>query len=315
MTAMSVTSVWHPSSEGFLKINGLRVAFRTFGEPGKKGTVLCLHGGPGATSEYLLPLSDLANFGYHVVLYDQMGCGKSEMPKSKTDLTIENHVEEAEGVRKALKLGKIHLFGSSWGGWLAYEYTFKYQSNLKSLTVAGSPASVPEYFEEAEKMRSELPKKMRETLKKYESVGDFQHPEYMAAINDYYKMRECRLPEWPAEVLYSVQQTEGPVYQTMWGPNEITCVGALRYWDVRHKLGLINVPTLVTNGRYDVVSVASAERVHRGIKGSQLVILEKSGHLSMWDEREKFVETYRVFLDKLSHKELTSVQDSERRSQ
>src|SRR2546422_735387 len=61
--------------EGYAKILGFNLFYRTYGKP-TKGTVLCLHGGPGATHDYLLSLEDLAQFGYRVVLVDQLGCGK-----------------------------------------------------------------------------------------------------------------------------------------------------------------------------------------------------------------------------------------------
>src|SRR2546422_853321 len=66
--------------EGYVKILGFNLFYRTYGRP-TKGTVLCLHGGPGATHDYLLSLEDLAQFGYRVVLIDQLGCGKSEALK------------------------------------------------------------------------------------------------------------------------------------------------------------------------------------------------------------------------------------------
>ena len=107
--------IWHPDAEGYANVLGLRIFYRVFGESGSKGTVLCLHGGPGCASDYMLPLSDLTRFGYKVVLYDQMGTGRSQLPTNKNLLTVEQHVKEIEGVRNALKLGKVHLFGHSWG--------------------------------------------------------------------------------------------------------------------------------------------------------------------------------------------------------
>jgi proline iminopeptidase len=98
--------------EGHVKVLGFRMFYRSYGEP-TKGTVLCLHGGPGATHDYLLSLEDLAQFGYRVVLMDQLGCGKSERPRGTSLYTIAHNVEEVEGVRNALRLGKVHLMGSS----------------------------------------------------------------------------------------------------------------------------------------------------------------------------------------------------------
>ena len=69
-------------------------------------------------------------------------------------------------------------------------------------------------------------------------------------------------------------------------------------YDVRQKLGQIDVPTLVVVGRHDVLcTVAEAEEIHRGIKGSQLVVFEKSGHSPPRDEPEAFRDVLRAFLD------------------
>ena len=67
-------------SKGHVPVLGFRLFYRIF-EPKKiKGTIVCLHGGPGACHDYLLPLADMAEFGYKVVFYDQLGCGRSEVP-------------------------------------------------------------------------------------------------------------------------------------------------------------------------------------------------------------------------------------------
>ena len=70
--------------------------------------------------------------GYRVVAYDQLGCGKSDRPKDKSLWSISRYVEEVETVRKAMGLGRVHLLGHSWGGWLGIEYALKYQRNLRS---------------------------------------------------------------------------------------------------------------------------------------------------------------------------------------
>ena len=128
------------SSEGHAKVLGFKLYYRSFGRP-DKGTVLGLHGGPGGTHNYLLPLTDLVQFGYRIVLYDQIGCGKSERPKSAKHYTQSRAVDEVEGVRRALRLGRIHLFGSSYGGVLALDVALKYQKSLRSLMISSGFAS------------------------------------------------------------------------------------------------------------------------------------------------------------------------------
>src|SRR5206468_8559240 len=156
--------------EGYAKILGFKLFYRTYGTP-TKGTVLCLHGGPGATHDYLMSLEDLAQFGYRVVLIDQLGCGKSERPRGTDLYTIAHNVEEVEGVRAALRLGKVHLMGSSYGGALAIATALKYQRNLRSLIVTGGLASVPLTVPRRRRLGNPLPPKPGATIANYEARG------------------------------------------------------------------------------------------------------------------------------------------------
>jgi proline iminopeptidase len=283
------------SSEGYVTVQGIRLFYKTFGES-TKGTVLCLHGGPGTTHDYMLPLADLSKFGYRVVFLDEFGCGNSELPKNPALLNIEYGVEEVEGVRKALNLGKIHLIGSSYGGLLTIAYALKYQKNLKSMVTIGGLANVPLTVAEMNRMKSELPPDVVEVLKKYEAAGDYENPEYLKAVEVFYRKHLCRLPEWPKELVYSLEHISKPVYHTMNGPNEFTITGNMRYWDVTNQLHTIRVPTLVTGGRYDEVSPKVARSIHKGIKKSKRVTFANSSHLPMWEEREKFITVVQKFL-------------------
>jgi len=288
-------------TEGYVKILGFDLFYRTYGRP-TKGTILCLHGGPGATHDYLLSLEDLAQFGYRVVLIDQLGCGKSARPRGTALYTIAHNVEEVEGVRKALQLGKVHLMGSSYGGALAIATALKYQRNLRSLVITGGLASVPLTVREMRRLVNRLPPKTRATLAKYEAREDYENPEYLAAVDVFYRRHVCRLPVWPREVTYSFEHLSRPVYFTMNGPNEFTIIGTIRDWDVTDQLPTIRVPTLVTVGRYDEVTPRVAESIHRGIRGSKLVRFEKSAHLAMWEERSHYIGVVRDFLDRVRSK-------------
>ena len=285
-------------TEGHVKILGFDLFYRTYGRP-TKGTILCLHGGPGATHDYLLSLEDLAQFGYRVVLIDQLGCGKSARPRGTALYTIPHNVEEVEGVRKALQLGKVHLMGSSYGGALAIATALKYQRNLRSLVITGGLASVPLTVREMRRLVNRLPPKTRATLAKYEAREDYENPEYLAAVDVFYRRHVCRLPVWPREVTYSFEHLSRPVYFTMNGPNEFTIIGTIRDWDVTDQLPTIRVPTLVTVGRYDEVTPRVAESIHRGIRGSKLVRFENSAHLAMWEERSHYIGVVRDFLDRV----------------
>lgn len=266
------------------------------GEP-RKGTLLCLHGGPGATHDYLLSLADLAPFGYRVVFLDQLGCGRSQRPRGTKLYTIDHNVEEVEALRRALGLGRVHLMGSSYGGALAIATALKYQRNLRSLVITGGLASVPLTVREMWRLVDRLPPKVRATIRKYDRTRQYRHPAYLKAVDVFYRRHLCRLSVWPHEVQYSFEHLSLPVYGTMNGPNEFTIVGTIRDWDVTDRLPRIRLPTLITVGRYDEVTPRVAASIHRGIRGSKLVRFEKSSHLAMWEERDHYIEVVRDFLD------------------
>ena len=284
------------STEGLVEVLGFKLFYRAFGDP-DKGNVLCLHGGPGGTHDYMLPLADLADYGYRIIFYDQLGCGRSDVPKNVALFTIERAVEEVEGIRRVLNLGKVHLIGSSYGGLLAIAFALKYQRNLKSIVTIGGIASVPLAIAEMERLRSRLPPDVVEVMRKYEELGDYENQEYQKAVEVFYKKHLCRLEEWPKELLYTFENLSQPVYRTMNGPNEFLIIGNIRYWDVTDQLHKIRVPTLVTGGRYDEVSPKVAESIHKGIRRSKLAIFPDSSHLPMWEERGMFISTVRKFLE------------------
>jgi len=249
------------------------------------------------THDYMLPLADLAKKGFRVTFYDQLGCGRSEVPKDKSLFVPERYVEEVEGFRKAMALGKPHVIGSSWGGMLAIAYALKYQKHATTLTIVGGLHNVPLAIREMEAMKRRLPKDVLRTMEEHESDGDYGAPAYREAVMVFYRKHLCRLTKWPKEVSYSLEHVSEPVYGTMNGPNEFTIIGNIRYWDVTSQLHRIRIPTLVLTGKYDEVSPVVGRDIHRHIRGSELTIFPRSSHLSFWEEREPFMKRVARFLE------------------
>lgn len=282
---------------GFVSAAGYRLFYRSFEPAGARGTVLVLHGGPGATHEYLMPLTDLARHGYRVVLMDQMGCGRSERPTDYAVSTLEHNVEEVDELRRALDLGRVHLVGSSYGGLLALAVAIRHPEGLRSLVTTGGLASVPFTVAEMRRLIDELPEDVRAPIDRYGPLGMFRHPEYEDAVHEFYRRHLCRLPEWPPELTRSLNETNHYVYGRMNGPNEFTIVGTIKDIDLTDQLGGIRAPTLVTGGRFDEVTPQVARGIHEGIPGSVQVVFEKSSHVPMWEERERYIDTVARFLD------------------
>jgi len=292
-----MTEGWpEPMSHGYVNVLGFRMFYRICGSADARETVLCIHGGPGCTHDYLQPFADLIRHGYRVVFMDQLGCGLSERTTDTSLFTVEHNVEEVEGMREALHLGRVHIVGSSYGGGLVLAYALQHQRHLKSLTTVGGLASIPLTVREMWKLVDGMPKATRDTIYKYDKLREYDHPEYLRAVDQFYHQFVCRLPEWPPLVTYSFVEISKPVYNYMNGPNEFTITGTIRDWDISARLGEIHVPTLVTGGRYDEVSPACARQIADGIPGAIRIEFEKSSHTPFWEERAAYIEAVRGFL-------------------
>lgn len=285
--------------EGYISYKGYQTYYRIVGDgeaPGKL-PLLTLHGGPGATHDYLESLDALAETGRRVIYYDQLGCGKSVIPESRPELwTIPLYVEEVDVVREALGLDRIHLLGQSWGGMLAMEYAFTQPKGVASLTIASSPASMIQWVSEANRLRDELPPEVQQTLLKHEADGTTTHPDYLKAMQVFYDRHVLRVPT-PDYVARSFANI-GEVYNTMNGPSEFHVIGTIKNWDVRARLPEIRIPTLITSGRYDEATPLIAETVQQGIPGSQWVIFEESSHMAHVEEAPRFMQVVNEFMEK-----------------
>jgi proline iminopeptidase len=131
---------------------------RTGNNPDLK--VLLLHGGPGATHEYLEACdSFLPAAGVEYYYYDQLGSGFSDQPDDPSLWELDRFVDEVEQVRQALDLhrGNFVLYGQSWGGLLAMEYALAHGEHLRGLVISNMMASAPAYTAYADLVRIEVP--------------------------------------------------------------------------------------------------------------------------------------------------------------
>lgn len=288
--------------EGTIPFKGYQTWYRIVGEstaPGKL-PLLCLHGGPGACHDYLTSLDAIADTGRQVIYYDQLGCGNSSIPVSNPAMwTIPLYVEEVDVVRRALGLDRIHLLGQSWGGMLAMEYMFTQPVGIASLTIASSPSSMIQWVEEANRLRDELPTEIQTTLLKHEAAGTYNDPEYQAAMVEFYNRHVCRVVPNPDYVERgNTKMSQNPeVYNTMNGPSEFHVIGTIKDWDVRHRLGEIHAPTLVTSGKYDEATPLIATTVQNGIPGASWVLFENSSHMAHVEETERYIQVLSAFLE------------------
>jgi proline-specific peptidase len=284
------------SEEGFVDVTDGRVWYRRAGS-GDRLPLLILHGGPGAASYYVEPLAERIAAHRPTIVYDQLGCGRSDKPDDPSLWTLDRSCEEVDQVRSALGLGRCHLLGQSWGGWLSVEYTCRGPEGIAGLLLASTSASLPQFVSEARRLIEQLPEPARTTLIELGARGEYGRPEYLDAVQEFYRRHVCRLDPWPEALRKTSEElADNQVYLTMNGPTEFDVIGSLRDWDRIADLHTISSPTLVTVGRHDELTPTCSETLRDGIPDARMVVFEESAHCAHLEEPELYAKTVEDFL-------------------
>lgn len=278
--------------EGYMPFRGYQTYYRIVGEKNPNlAPLLLLHGGPGSSHNYFELLDDYADTGRQLIMYDQVGCGKSSIPDDESMYVKETWAEELIELRKFLHLDEVHLLGQSWGGMLEMFYLTHYDhAGIKSVMIDGSPASIKLWIQEQHRLISYLSYEDRTAISEAERTGDFTNPKYLAA-NDRYMERYC----WDDPDENSPEPLRRPTNGKKAsliaeGPNEFTENGTLGDFDVTDELHKIDVPTLVTNGTDDLCTPLIAKSVYDHIPGAKWHLFANSRHLALLDQHDEFIQ-------------------------
>jgi proline iminopeptidase len=260
--------------------------------------ILTLHGGPGCTHEYFECFEDyFPKDEYQIIFYDQLGSHYSDQPDDASLWTVERFCEEVEEVRSALNLENFYLYGQSWGGLLAIEYSLKYQQHLKGVILSNITASVESYVTYINYLRSQLPLSIQEQMQFYEERADFFHPEYEKVLfEQVYSRHLCRLQPWPEVLLRTFSHLNKQVYNTVQGPNEFVVTGNFKDWNRWGDLPQISIPTLIISGRHDTMNPQDIEKMGSLIPDSCVKICENGSHCTLFDDADVYFETIKSFL-------------------
>ena len=280
-----------------VQVDGYKVVTYSYGTG--DNVLFLLNGGPGLPCDYLRdPHIPLANEGYRVIAFDQLGCGNSDRPEDSALWCISRYVEEVETVRKALDLDHVHLLGQSWGGWLSIEYALTYPNAIRSLILANTCGDLPHLTTELNRMREALGSETVAMMQHHEALGTLDHPEYQAAITILNYRHVCRLKEWPASVLASVNDWNMGPYGTMQGPNEFLYIGNLKDWNRIPDMHQLQMPTLIVTGTHDEIGPACALKMDNVLPNSEVVIFPNSSHVPFYEEPGDYFDALKHFLGK-----------------
>jgi proline iminopeptidase len=295
----------YPIEEGFADANGLLIYYL---QVGAGQPLVILHGGPGASHDYLLPyLLPLAR-NNRLIFIDERGSGRSQKIEDPSGYTVENMVEDVEGVRVSLGLGKINLLGHSYGGVLAQAYALKYQDNLSHLILCSTFHSTAKMNAVFQKELQVMSPETRHKILALEKTGlygkgkDYEksrYPEaYMKAAwgEGYFPYLYQNHPD-PNYDPVEDGKISWDLYRAMWGSHgEFIIDGNLKSVEYTDLLGTLHVPTLIVVGDHDECDPTLSREMNTLIPGSIVTVLPKSGHLTCVDQNGMFLQAVGDFV-------------------
>ena len=265
-----------PRKDGFTTTTPVPLYWAEYGEADAP-PLLLLHGGPGASHDYLLPqMLELAR-NHRLLCYDQRGGGRSRHDDDRATITWQDQVADVGRVARELGAAPLDLVGYSWGGLLALLYSVEAAAGraappparLSLIDAAPVTRAFRDAFEQEFTRRQAGPAvaALRDEL---------THSGLRERDPDAYRQRlfEVSVAGYFADPRRARDLTPfrvtGRVQQSIW-----TSLGD---FDLVPALGDLRMPAFVVHGRQDPIPLASSQAVAQAL-GADLLVLEDCGHV------------------------------------
>ena len=280
------------SKNGFIEVQGGKIWYGIMGS-GNKTPLLYLHGGPGGTSNF--NLSEISKVR-PVILFDQLGNGRSDHHHDTSLMKVENLVEQVRAVKVALQLNEFYLGGGSWGTALALEYYNKYPEGIKGLIFNSPYFSTSIWTADADTLIAQLPDSIQHAIRVAEADSSFETPAYDRA-NRYFASQYGRRTPYKRHPFDTIPyQHDAFVYNYMWGPSEFTARGTLKNYDIHQTLKSIKIPVLFTTGEFDEARPQTVKRFSALVPNSTFIVIKGAGHFTSNDNLPALLSAMNKFI-------------------
>ncbi len=246
-------------------------------EAGQGLPLVFLHGFPLSRGAWQKQI-DAFQSSYRVIVPDLRGFGDSETEPGST--TMAQYAADVHALLRRLSAGPAVLVGHSMGGYVALAFARQFPGMLRGLVLVGTKAG-PDTAEAAAGRR--------ETAAKVQAGGvqmviDAMAPKMLAAGNQDSRMieqvRSFMAPSKPVGVIGAL-------------------LGMAERPDATALLAQVTVPTLVVTGADDtLIPPSESEKLARAIRGAQLVVIPRAGHLVAFEQSDLFNHALREWLNR-----------------
>ena len=296
--SLASTELWpelKPYETGYLEVSDLHKIYYQLGGNPKGKPVMVIHGGPGVgCSPEMFRFFNPEKF--HIILHDQRGAGQSKPYAEIKENNTQHLVQDIEKLREHLKLGKVVLFGGSWGSTLALAYAETYPQNVSGMILRGvftaSRDEIDHFYHGA--TARYFPENYEMLLQYIDNPEKKNYPEQLfnKIKNSDPGVQKKYILAWAKYeikmALLSISDSRVDEILKNWNPYDFALLENyymanncfLEEGQLLNNAGkLKDIPITIVNGRYDVICPPiTAYRLHKKLPKSKLFIVEKAGH-------------------------------------
>jgi proline iminopeptidase len=228
---------------------------------------------------------------FTMVYLDTRGSGRSERPAEDTQYRYEDFTADYDALRRHLKQERVWIVGISGGGLLALHYAIAYPQCCHGLILVDSIATHDDDLLNDVKARVEAHKNQPWYA---DAAREYQRPfSDLKDQADFDASMEACFPLYFSDQS-NIEKTKRYFEGSTFSIAAARGVEASRDITNPEKLlplEKIQVPTIIVVGSDDLFcSPLQAERLHLGIAGSKLIVIEKAGHFSWLEQPARFFD-------------------------
>ncbi len=274
------------SKELIVKVNGVELAYDTFGEPSDSPMLLIMGLGSQMIRWPEVFCQQLAGMGFWVIRYDNRDVGKStkfeaagvpnvmslllgvqEGDTVSVPYKVVDMAQDAVGLLDVLNIDSAHIVGVSMGGMIAQSVAIHYPERVRTLTSIMSSTGNPD-----------LPRPKPEALALLQQTPPDNRVEYIE-----YSVQRQRIlsgSHYPIDEDY-VRDLAGRTFDRSFYPQGTSrqLAAILASGSRKEALQNVQIPTLVIHGDADpLVPIEGGKDTAASIPGAKLFIIKGMGH-------------------------------------
>ncbi len=257
--------------------------------------LIVLHGGPGLDhhefADYLDPLTER---GIKLVLVDQRASGRSERSSPAT-WTLERFAQDVVMLARTMQLDRYAVLGHSFGAFVALQNAIDFPGAAAATILSGCIPSMRFLDRVDANLQTFEPAELRDRV-----IASWAREPEVSTAAEVEELIRDQLPFHFADPLDPriedyLERPAGTVY----APDVLRHFAAAGYGaiEVEDRLDEVISPVLVLAGLHDRTCVLEAAEVTAaGIADAQIVLFERSGHMTFVEEPEAYIEAVARFV-------------------